>query len=527
MIYKSEENMQNPEKIKQLEELFNYDLNEIPNFDMSKILGTPMYFFGQCFNFDSPEMEDLYFNLTNPDSEKYDRRLESTDKETKLQFLKDYIDYIDIDRLTLFAYKRIEECELDEASYQKLLKEKNTCLEMLKALIRNNNRHSYLYTYEPSERSADGLPHFGIIYADEILGKKSNRKENNILHKELYAKYMKYLRYDTLPYLNNDTKMHAALNMFYADLFNAHPDFSDQDRVKVLMNDKVFKQNINPDLYLSTLDHGMVEYLQNNSQTITLDEFVSTVEDFNTVNSGIDLSEYYERDYRDEFANRNLIAEYDDICLELSNKFLSQDGSNIDRFVKLGLINRDQLEKYLSDSVDKETTLGTAFAMGLVDRDQLGGICDKYKLDIQSVKNKAFNCFIERKDIKKSDYLEYPIKIPEFRTAIPSTELPKLTKALIKNATSEIKKAKAKAQNEDYDPPLSSTNLFLLLEDGIIDESFIKTLYLNDELSREDMDTVSEIYKVYGIDSLYGFEQSTKQLATFYKFSFYNFREKK
>ena len=514
--------MADSRKIQQLNELLNYDgNNKNPSFGIVNLLGIPLTFLSHCFEFDTDEDVTLYKELTKFDSEEYDKRImESKDKRVIKDFLMKYLDYIDLNRLTLYAYKRLAESTIAEDDYANLLAEKNANLDKLRDLIKKYSRHSYLYSYIASEMSSDGYPHIEVLYEDEILDNKRNKKKDNFISEEVLAKYMRYYKFPSLQYLICDKKMHATLSAMFSDLLEAHPNLSDQDRVRALMNDKVFKENIDKQNYLLVTDYEMVRYLQDNSETISYEDFVKTVEDFNEFNSNIDLTDYYERDYRDDFFHRNFLAEFDDISSELTKKFLAQDKRYIDKFIELGLINREQFDYYFSYSEDKVNTLGNAFAMGLVDGNQLVKICEKYDLDIQTAKSVSYNKFLKTNKIREDDYLHYPIKTSRFRKIIPSTELPKLTIALIKDATKAKELVKTKKADKDFDPSTSTTKLYLLIEDGIIDESFIKGLYINNELSSEDMDTVSKLYRDYDIDTLYGFEQSTEQLATFYQFTY-------
>ena len=515
--------MADSRKIQQLNELLNYDgNNKNPSFGIVNLLGIPLTFLSHCFEFNTDEDVTLYKELTKFDSGEYDKRImESKDKRVIKDFLMKYLDYIDLNRLTLYAYKRLAESTIED-NYADLLAEKNANLDKLRDLIKKYSRHSYLYSYIASEMSSDGYPHIEVLYADEILDNKRNKKKDNFISEEVLAKYMRYYKFPSLQHLIRDNKMHATLSAMFADLLEAHPNLSDQDRVRALMNDKVFKENIDKPNYLLVTDYEMVGYLQDNRETISYEDFVKTVEDFNEFNSNIDLTDYYERDYRDDFFHRNFLAEYDDISSDLTKKFLAQDKRYIDKFVELGLIDIEQFDYYFSYSEDKVNTLGNAFAFGLVDGNQLVKICEEYDLDIQTAKSVSYNKFLEKNKIRKDDYLHYPIKTSRFRKIIPSTELPKLTTALIKNATKAKELVKTKKADKDFDPSISTTKLCLLIEDGIIDESFIKELYINNELSSEDMDTVSKLYRDYHIDTLYGFEQSTKQLATFYRFAYYD-----
>ena len=106
--------------------------------------------------------------------------------------------------------------------------------------------------------------------------------------------------------------------------------------------------------------------------------------------------------------------------------------------------------------------------MGLVDGNQLVKICEKYDLDIQTAKTVSYNKFLKTNKIREDDYLHYPIKTSRFRKIIPSTELPKLTIALIKDATKAKELVKTKKADKDFDPSTSTTKLCLLIEDGII-----------------------------------------------------------
>ena len=192
-----------------------------------------------------------------------------------------YLDYIDLNRLTLYAYKRLAESTIAEDDYANLLAEKNANLDKLRDLIKKYSRHSYLYSYIASEMSSDGYPHIEVLYEDEILDNKRNKKKDNFISEEVLAKYMRYYKFPSLQYLICDKKMHATLSAMFSDLLEAHPNLSDQDRVRALMNDKVFKENIDKQNYLLVTDYEMVRYLQDNSETISYEDFVKTVEDFN------------------------------------------------------------------------------------------------------------------------------------------------------------------------------------------------------------------------------------------------------
>ena len=257
--------MADSRKIQQLNELLNYDgNNKNPSFGIVNLLGIPLTFLSHCFEFDTDEDVTLYKELTKFDSEEYDKRImESKDKRVIKDFLMKYLDYIDLNRLTLYAYKRLAESTIAEDDYANLLAEKNANLDKLRDLIKKYSRHSYLYSYIASEMSSDGYPHIEVLYEDEILDNKRNKKKDNFISEEVLAKYMRYYKFPSLQYLICDKKMHATLSAMFADLLEAHPNLSDQDRVRALMNDKVFKENIDKQNFLLVTDYEMVRYLQN------------------------------------------------------------------------------------------------------------------------------------------------------------------------------------------------------------------------------------------------------------------------
>ena len=498
--------MANSEKLQLFDELFNYDEKITSPFPISVLLDTPSMFMNFCYDFTDREAEEDYIDIMYEDSPKYDSRIKKSyvkgikDKEEFKKFCLDYIDHLDLNRMLVFAYHRLEKSEVSSLSSKK----KQT-LYALKSLMKKYCKSNSVVTfYTSSKDSKNGLPDITEISSDSILGIK--RQKKRFISDEQYEKYIKYFSLEEAKDIFGDHRIFASLRMFYLDLLEDHPELSEQEKVKLLFNNSSFRDAIDPGKYILTLNYGIVDRLKNSPNGISLMEFLETVEDFQDINFYVNADQYLDVDYRDEYAGRNYLAEFGEISSKLANGFLEQDGSNIDTFITLGLINKDLFEKYFFSSIDKEATLSFVSTFGLVSDEELKRYCRLYSLDEQKIVLNTFNRYLDSNDIKRTDYVNWPIDDEAFRRIIPKTELASLATALIKSAT------------RNPDSTIGTSKLYMLLEDEIIDESFLKKLYLDNDISIKDVNTLSTFFSDYNINTLYGFDQSTTQLVSFYKY---------
>lgn len=498
--------MANSEKLQQLEELFNYDEKITSPFPISVLLETPSMFMNYCYDFNDRKAEDDYIDFMYKESPKYDSRVNKSyvkgleDKAEFKEFCLDYIDHLDLNRMLVFAYHRLQQSEIGSLSSKK----KQT-LDALKQLMKKYCKSNAVVTfYKSSKDSKNGLPDITEISSDSILGIK--RPKENFISDEQYEKYMKYFSLDDAKDIFGDHRIFSSLRMFYLDLVEDHPELTEQEKVKLLFNNKSFKNAIDSGKYILTLNYGIIDRLKNSSNGISLMEFMDTIEDFQDINFYINADQYLDENYRDEYAGRNFLVEFGEISSKLTNHFLEQDGSNIDTLITLGLINKELFEKYFSDSLDKEATLSFASSFGLVKDDELKRYCRLYSLDEQKIVVNTFNRYLQENGIKQTDYVKWPIEDEAFRRIIPKTELVSLVSSLIKSST------------KNPDSTIPTSKLYMLLEDEIIDENFLKKLYLDNDISIKDVETLSNFYSDYNINTLYGFDQSTTQLVSFYKY---------
>ena len=497
--------MASKEKLRQLNELFSYDEIDSSPFSINKLLDSPSIFLNFCYDFTDEEAVKHYFDIMTKTSPKFDERaLQSfygSKKEDLKKFCLDYIDRIDLNRLTLFAYHRLEQTKTKGSQ----IKQKKHALDSLKHLLgKYSDLNTIIYFFRGSNETRSHLPEIFSISSDNVLG--ISRPKQDFLTDEQYKRYMKYFTLDSVKNVLGDARIYSALRMFYTDLIEQHKDMSDQQKVKLLMSNSCYRDAIDPAQYILTLNYSIVDRLKSSSSGMSLMEFIEIVKDFQDINSYIDLEDYLNSDFRDQFAGRNFLLEFGEVTSKHSSLFLEQDGSNIDTLIPFGLIDRNTFQKYFHASIDKESTLSYASSYGLISNEEFDRYSRQYSLDEQKIILNTFNRCLDAIGIKKADYLNWPLNDKGFRNIIPATELNSLVSALIKNAT------------KNSESTISTSKLYMLLEDGIINESFLKRLYLNSDISIEDVDTLKRFYDDYNVGNLYGFEQSTKQLVTLYKY---------
>lgn len=500
------------DKFKQLDEIFEYDgKNETP-FSINNLLKTPRQFLSYCYDFSDRTAEKVFIDFMYSESENYDKRVEETfdarldGKKALRDFCLTYIDHLDLDRMTLLVYDRLKNATFPANTAQTFKKQKRQLLEKLKDLMKKNIKsNAVIYEFIPSSQSKDGMPHISSIDSDSVLGIHGPKPKMRFISDEQYNKYMKYFTFEDVRDLMGDNRLYSPLRMYCMDLL-ANKELSDSDRVKLLMNESLFKNTIDPSKYLLTLNYGIVDKLKNSPNGISLMEFLEAVETFKDVNLYVNEDQYLDVNYKDAFAGRNFLAEFGEISSQLTDNFLEQEGSNIDTLIGLGLITKNNFKKYFPDSIDKESTLSIASSFGLISNEELKRYCRTYSLDEQEILTNTFNSYLEANDIRKTDYVNWPVDNEAFRKIIPKTELNNLVSALIKNAT------------KNPDSTIATSKLYMLVEDEIVDESFFKKLYLNNDISFNDIKTLNSFYEDYNISTLYGFEQSTKQMVSLYKY---------
>ena len=507
--------MADTEKLQLIEDMFNYTGDTNSFYAMENLLNAPIQFIHFCYNFGSYESRELYTDLRNPKSPRYDRRIDSNKKEDIKQFLVDYADYLDIDRVLLYAYYWIEKIDRHPLAEDY----RGKCVIKLKRLMEKYNAHSILYLLDLGDRNSNKLPEIVAVDEDEILGYKKRNSQGKAIDFKRYDEYEKYIQFKYLTLLSNDNRMEMSLMMLAAYMDGKYKNLSNEKKVKHLMSNGIFKKNIDVDKFELAILYSIVDTLQMRSKDISIGDFESVLADFNAMISRKELDLYKNSDYKDSFVSRNFLSEYYDICEKICEKLLLEDGSNIDRLVKTGHLNRSSFELYFEDSKDKETTLGYGLALGLVEENKIDRICEKNQLDPRKVRNTAFLKMLEDvkskenqngkadKKIQKGDYFAYPIGNRLFRSVIPPDELEKIITVLTKDLT-----------KHPYSTT-SSEKLSLLWKEGMINDAYIKQLYLNEKLSSEDMNTISGFIADYKIVAdANSFKQNTNRLIELYKY---------
>ena len=494
--------MADTEKLQLIEDMFNYTGDDKINFSMGNLINAPNRFIHYCIDVENDPRKSYYL-LADEKSNLYDKRFISDKEEDIKQFLIDHIDIVNLNKVVLFAYYWLKNCEIlpEQRNYR------DECKRKLEGLIAKYDMHDVLYYLELSNMTQNGFPKIVTLDADEILGHHKNQKQKESFDFKKYNKYMKYIKYEMLLALPKVDDMYMAIVMFFDDMDTHHPELSTQERFDILMRNETFRKNIDTDNFVLAANYGIIDLLQKRSKTISIDDFESVLAEYKDLNAEANLSVFNDESFKDKFTGRNYLSEYYDICEKICEKLLLEDGSNIDRLVKTGHLNRSSFELYFEDSKDKETTLGYGLAFGLVDETRIEKICEKSKFDLQKVRNTAFSITLENSKCKEGDYLSYPVNIALFRSVIPPDELEKLITVLTKDLT-----------KHPYSTT-SSEKLSLLWKEGMINDAYIKQLYLNEKLSSEDMNTISGFiadYKIVADEN--SFKQNTDRLIELYKY---------
>ena len=103
--------MADTEKLQLIEDMFNYTGDDKINFSMGNLINAPNRFIHYCIDVENDPIKSYYL-LADEKSNLYDKRFISDEEEDIKQFLIDHIDIVNLNKVVLFAYYWLKNCEI-------------------------------------------------------------------------------------------------------------------------------------------------------------------------------------------------------------------------------------------------------------------------------------------------------------------------------------------------------------------------------------------------------------------------------
>ena len=214
-----------PETRKKFNDIFSYGGNNGENtFPIERLLVSPMEILRFCMDWNVPNIREFAENhFDNPDSPDYDPRIEKScrddvprsdymsEREIR-KFCEDYVDYIDLNKLTLFAFyklkvslEQIRSMDKEHAFIYKAYMDEMT--SSFKELIRKYHMEdTILYLLQESENKEGEVELSEYTGRQLLTDQKTTRKKSPISNSEL-DKIIQYIEPVTFTSVLDDANL--------------------------------------------------------------------------------------------------------------------------------------------------------------------------------------------------------------------------------------------------------------------------------------------------------------------------------
>lgn len=525
--------MASQEKLKQLEDIFNYGGNDAFTFPMGRLLYSPYEILDFCYDYSAPNaVNTFYEKFTNPKNKNYDKRLELScngeidsnkhfiSEEGIKQFVKDYIEYIDLDRLTLLAYYNLDRSiNNDKIKNDFFLKNSKDAQRISNAMfnkIRNlmtkyDKSNAHIYNFTSIEKSEDGLPHIWSLSTNNALGYED--KVNKFPYNNLdFDKFNKLLNLDDFRTLYDDPSLYIYYGEYARDL-EINNKFTPEEKVHIIAHEKVFKNSLNPVKYSLMVGNALNNKINNEISKLNSDnikeEEKNIIDDLKLYNKiipnltrGVTIELPNDSNYTaDKFMNESL-----DICYKAADKIIEYDITKINDLLKQGIVSFTTLDKAMPKIENKARTVAIALAQNVLDPKLFESFCKYYELDNESIKELAFNDYLKVHNISPNRVKDYPLDDEQFSYLIPTSKRIDIACGLIKDMT------------RNPSSTISSNKLNELLNNSFIKDCDLKNAYIDNKLTTEDVETINSFIEDYDSTKLNGFEFSMDKLIHLFKY---------